>query len=67
MAETETDDAAQEQDPAQEMESGEVSVGQAGQVGYSPSTVEVNRARVQGVGMGQSDLDRQQDPDRERG
>jgi hypothetical protein len=29
---------------------------------YDPSREEVNRARVQGVGMGQKDLDYQRDP-----
>jgi hypothetical protein len=29
---------------------------------YEPSTVEVNRARVQGDGVGQKDLDYQRDP-----
>ena len=29
---------------------------------YDPSTVEVNRARQQGGGVGQTDLDRQRDP-----
>ena len=35
-----------------------------GQVGttYEPSTVEVNRAREQGDGVGQKDLDYQRDP-----
>jgi hypothetical protein len=31
---------------------------------YQPSTTEVNRARVQGNGVGQQDIDMQQDPDR---
>ena len=29
---------------------------------YDPSTVEVNRGRVQGLGVGQKDLDYQRDP-----
>ena len=33
-----------------------------GQPGYSPSQVEVNRARQQGLGVGQKDLDTQRDP-----
>ncbi|RAK57114.1 hypothetical protein [Phenylobacterium deserti] len=32
---------------------------------YQPSTTEVNRARVQGNGVGQQDMDMQQDPDRD--
>jgi hypothetical protein len=32
---------------------------------YMPSTSQVNRARVQGNGVGQQDLDAQQDPSRE--
>ena len=62
MAENETDDAAQEQDPAQEMESGETTVGQAGQAGYAPSAVESTRSRMQGGGVGQTDLNQQRDP-----
>jgi hypothetical protein len=31
---------------------------------YMPSTTEVNRARIQGNGVGQKDMDLQQDPDR---
>lgn len=31
---------------------------------YDPSTVEVNRARLQGQGVGQKDLDYQRDPTR---
>jgi len=31
---------------------------------YQPSTPEVNRARMQGGGVGQQDMDMQQDPDR---
>jgi hypothetical protein len=33
---------------------------------YSPSKVEATRARMQGLGAGQSDMDQQQDPSRER-
>lgn len=29
---------------------------------YEPSTVEVNRAREQGLGVGQKDIDHQRDP-----
>jgi len=32
---------------------------------YQPSTTEVNRARMQGNGVGQQDMDMQQDPDRD--
>jgi hypothetical protein len=62
VAENETDGAAQEQDPAQEMESRDTTVGQIGEAGYAPSTVETNRARIQGGGVGQTDLDQQRDP-----
>ena len=62
MAENETDDAAQDQDPAQEMESQDVSVGQPGSAGYAPSAVESTRTRIQGGGMGQTDLNHQRDP-----
>ena len=62
MAENEVNDAAQEQDPAQEMESRETGVGQEGQAGYAPSAVESTRTRMQGGGMGQVDLDQQRDP-----
>ena len=62
MAENEIDDAAQDQDPAQELESGETDVGQAGQAGYAPSAVESTRSRMQGGGMGQTDLNQQRDP-----
>ena len=62
MAENETDAAAQEQDPAQEMETDEVSAGQPGAVGYAPSQVESTRTRIQGGGMGQTDLNQQRDP-----
>ena len=62
MAENETDDAAQAQDPSQEMESGETAAGQAGQPGYAPSAVESTRSRMQGGGMGQTDLNQQRDP-----
>jgi len=33
---------------------------------YNPSTVQVNRARQQGIGVGQKDMDRQHDPTRLR-
>jgi hypothetical protein len=51
---------ADEQDPGrtQGMELGE---GYAGTT-YEPSTVQVNRARMQGDGVGQKDLDYQRDP-----
>lgn len=62
MAENETNDAAQDQDPAQEMENQDVSVGQPGSVGYAPSTVESTRTRMQGGGVGQTDLNQQRDP-----
>ena len=64
MAEREINDAAQEQDPAQEPESQDTDVGQAGEAGYAPSAVESTRARVQGGGMGQTDLNQQRDPTR---
>ena len=62
MAEKEINDAAQEQDPAQEMENQEVSVGRPGTVGYAPSATESTRTRIQGGGMGQTDLNQQRDP-----
>ena len=62
MAETETDDAAQDRDPSQAMQDEEVSVTQPGSAGYAPSTVESTRARVQGGGVGQTDLNQQRDP-----
>ena len=62
MAENDTNDAAQDQDPAQEIESGETDVGRTGQAGYAPSAVESTRTRMQGGGMGQTDLDQQRDP-----
>ena len=62
MAEREIDDAAQEQDPAQELESQDTDVGKAGDSGYAPSAVESTRTRVQGGGMGQTDLNQQRDP-----
>ena len=62
MAENETNDAAQDQDPAQEMEDQEVGRGQSGTVGYSPSGTESTRSRMQGGGVGQTDLDQQRDP-----
>jgi len=57
-----TDDAAQGQDPAQEQEAAETSVGQGGGPGYTPSAVESTRTRQQGGGMGQTDLNQQRDP-----
>ena len=62
MAENETNDAAQDQDSAQEMEDQAVSTGQPGSVGYAPSATESTRTRVQGGGMGQTDLNQQRDP-----
>jgi len=62
MAETETDDAAAEQDPAQEGEMQGVEIGQSGPVGYAPSAVESTRTRMQGGGVGQTDLNQQLDP-----
>ena len=62
MADTETDDAAQDQDPAQEQESAETSIGQGGGPGYTPSAVESTRSRMQGGGVGQTDLNQQRDP-----
>ena len=62
MAENQIDDVAQEQDPAQESEMQGVEIGQNGPVGYAPSTVESTRTRVQGGGMGQTDLNQQRDP-----
>ena len=57
-----TDDAAQAQDPAQAQESAETPIGQPGAAGYSPSAVESTRSRVQGGGMGETDLNQQRDP-----
>ena len=62
MADNEIDDAAQEQDPAQESESQDTEIGQSGPVGYAPSAVESTRTRVQGGGVGQTDLNQQRDP-----
>ncbi len=62
MAESEIDDAAQEQDPAQQAEIEGVEIGQNGPVGYAPSTVESTRTRMQGGGVGQTDLNQQRDP-----
>ncbi len=62
MAENEIEDAAQELEPAQENEIQGVEIGQNGPVGYAPSTVESTRTRVQGGGMGQTDLNQQRDP-----
>jgi hypothetical protein len=62
VAENEIDDAAQEPDPAQEMENQEAAAGQPGGVGYAPSTLESTRTRMQGGGMGQADLNQQRDP-----
>jgi hypothetical protein len=62
MADSEVDDAGQEQDPAQEAEMDGVEIGQNGPVGYAPSKVESTRARMQGGGMGQTDLNQQGDP-----
>ena len=62
MAENQIDDVAQEQDPAQESEMDGVEIGQSGPVGYAPSAVESTRTRVQGGGMGQTDLNQQRDP-----
>ena len=62
MADTETDDAAQAQDPAQEQEMEGVEIGQNGPVGYAPSTVESTRSRMQGGGVGETDLNQQRDP-----
>ena len=62
MAENETDDAAQDQDPAQELETQDAPAGQAGQAGYAPSAVESTRSRMQGGGVGQTDLNQQRDP-----
>ena len=62
MAENETNDAAQGQDPAQELETEDSSVGQPGMVGYAPAAVESTRSRMQGGGMGQADLNQQRDP-----
>ena len=62
MADTDIEDAAQEPDPAQEQESRETPIGQAGGAGYAPSAIESTRSREQGAGMGQKDLDQQRDP-----
>ena len=62
MPDQESNDALQEQNPAEENASRETSVGQTGEPGYAPSTVEINRSRMQGGGMGQTDLDQQRDP-----
>ena len=62
MADNETDDAAQAQDPAQEKEMEGVEIGQNGPVGYAPSAVESTRARMQGGGVGETDLNQQRDP-----
>ena len=62
MADTDIDEAAQAQDPAQEQESQETSIGQGGGPGYTPSTIESTRSRVQGGGVGQTDLNQQRDP-----
>ena len=62
MADNQIDDVAQEQDPAQESEMQGVEIGQGGPVGYAPSAVESTRTRVQGGGMGQTDLNQQRDP-----
>ena len=62
MAEQDTDDAAQAQDPAQAQESGETPIGQPGAAGYAPSAIETTRAREQGLGVGQKDLNQQRDP-----
>lgn len=47
-----------DQDGEDETDLGEGEVGTS----YEPSTVQVNRARMQGDGVGQKDLDRQRDP-----
>ena len=60
MAENDIEDAAQEQDPAQQGEG--VEIGENGPVGYAPSTTESTRTRIQGGGMGQTDLNQQRDP-----
>jgi hypothetical protein len=62
MADTEIDDAGQDQDPAQEQETLELPLGQPGVSGYQPSAVESTRTRVQGGGVGQTDLNQQRDP-----
>ena len=62
MAENEIDDAAQDQDRAQEMENQKTAAGQPGGVGYAPATLESTRTRMQGGGMGQTDLNQQRDP-----
>ncbi len=67
MADQEQNDAAQDQDPAQELETAQSDVGQGGVEDfgtYEPSRVEVNRSRIQGGGIGQSDFDKQRDPTR---
>ena len=64
MADPENNEAAQEQDPAQAGESEGVEIGVHGPVGYAPSAVESTRARTQGLGVGQTDLDQQRDPTR---
>lgn len=67
MAENETNQAAQEQDSSQEQASEGVEIGQKGPVGYAPSKVESTRVRMQGGGMGQSDLMQQGDPTQDNG
>ena len=62
MADNETNDAAQEPDPAQVMENQESPAGETGPVGYAPSAIESTRTRIQGGGMGQTDLNQQRDP-----
>lgn len=60
---SDTDDARQDQDPAQEQEMSDIDIGQPGDAaGYAPSAVEVTRGRMQGLGMRASDLDAQRDP-----
>ena len=64
MADAETDDTAKSNDPGTQPETEGVDLGGDKSVGYAPSAVESTRTRMQGGGVGQTDLNQQRDPTR---
>lgn len=60
-----TDDAPGAEDRSFQTRPGDVEpIGEDGGSSYNPSTVEASRAREQGAGVGQRDMDRQRDANR---
>ena len=63
MAGNDNDDVREDPAQAQGGEGNDLGAGGESDT-YDPATVEVNRSRLQGAGMSQSDLDKQRDPTR---